>query len=439
MIGIELGMAPMQDMRVSPALVAASEMLQLPSLALECLVDEAVESNPALERLDAVECPVCEGSWQSRCPVCASACSPAGAHRAQVGLPVEIDVAAPRTDAHALLEDVRLVLDERDVPVAEYLVASLDGHGFLDQEPADVAATLGTDEPTVARVLAAIRQTGPPGVTAGSVGECLILQLDVLTAVDDDVRAVARAVVEHHLPALAKGHLASIARAIGVDRARVLQALDLIREELRPYPAFDGTGTSPNGHVVPDLVVRERRDAPGELEVELVEPLRVRVGIDPRYLRPSACSARERSHMRTCVLEARSFLARLTDRWDTLRRVAECAVERQKGFLRNGPAALLPLTRAEVAQALGMHESTVSRAVGGRYMVVPSQRVVPLAALFSASGGLGEELRRIVSSEERPLSDEELAERLRAHGYPVARRTVTKYRGLLGIPAASQR
>ena len=100
---------------------------------------------------------------------------------------------------------------------------------------------------------------------------------------------------------------------------------------------------------------------------------------------------------------------------------------------------MLPLTRADVAQALGLHLSTVSRATAGKYAMLPSGRIVPMAAFYSASGGLADELRRIVAAEDRPLSDEELVGRLRARGYAIARRTVTKYRLKLGIPAAAQR
>jgi RNA polymerase sigma-54 factor len=119
--------------------------------------------------------------------------------------------------------------------------------------------------------------------------------------------------------------------------------------------------------------------------------------------------------------------------------VTTCTVERQKDFLRNGSRALRPLTRAEVAASLGLHESIVSRAISGRYAMLPSDKIVPMSTFFSPSGGLAEELKRIVTSERQPLSDEEVAARLCLLGYSAARRTVTKYRNKLGIPAAAQR
>jgi RNA polymerase sigma-54 factor len=122
-----------------------------------------------------------------------------------------------------------------------------------------------------------------------------------------------------------------------------------------------------------------------------------------------------------------------------MRAVAEQVVERQREFLRLGPRFLHPLTRAEVAATLGLHESTVSRAVSGKLALLPSGRVMPLAAFFDVSLGPRETLRQAIDAEPRPLSDGELARLLASRGHPVARRTVAKYRAQLGIPAHSAR
>jgi RNA polymerase sigma-54 factor len=323
-----------------------------------------------------------------------------------------------------------MAIPARDVRIAEYVVGSLDHHGRLEAGCQEMAAALGADESAVLRVLAAVRQNGPPGVGATSAAECLLLQLDSLDLVDDAARALARRVIAGHLPALACGRLAAIASALRVDQDSVAAVLRLIRERLRPYPAFEGGAPQPNARIVPDLVIRARPEAPGEFEVELVEPRRLRLGIAPGYLRQPD---------KTRLAEARQLLGQLRDRWETLRRVATCTIERQKDFVRQGPAGLRPLTRAEVAETLGLPQSTVSRATAGKYAVLPSHRIVPMAAFYSASGGLAEELRRLVAAEDRPLSDGELAGLLGAQGYQVARRTVTKYRIKLGIAAAAQR
>ena len=436
MPGIEYQLESRLDLRASPALIAASEMLELSSYALDAVVQEALDQNPALERLDAAECAVCRDRWPTRCPVCAppggspgSASGPgaAGPDAADRSWP---DRPAPQTDADALLALVRMAIPAREARIAEYVVGSLDHHGRLDASPEEMATALGADESAVLRVLATVRECGPPGVGATSAAECLLLQLDGLDLVDDTARELARRVIGGHLPALARGQLAAIASALRVDQDRVAEVLRLIRERLRPYPAFEGGAPVPNARMVPDLVIREPLKVPGRFEVELVEPRRLRLGIAPGYLRQPD---------RTRLAEARQLLGRLGDRWETLRRVATCTIERQRDFVRAGPAGLQPLTRAEVAETLGLPQSTVSRATAGKYAMLPSHRIVPMAAFYSASGGLAEELRRLVTAEDRPLSDGELAGLLGAQGYPVARRTVTKYRIKLGIAAAAQR
>jgi RNA polymerase sigma-54 factor len=421
---LEMAMTPRFGLEVSPALVAFSELLLLPYAAVQSLVEDELATNPALERLDAGDCPICRGGWRSRCPVC-PAPSRGGVDGGSGAVP---DRAAAEPDTHALLRAVRLETGAADAWIAEYLIDSLDEHGLLDRSRAQLADELGVAESAVARVLAVIRGCGPPGLGATSVAECLLLQLDAL-GLDEDQARLAREVIAGHLPALARGHFASIATAIGASRAQVQEVLDLIRRRLRPYPAFDGNAPAAARYVVPDLVVREHDTVPGSFTVELVEPALTRLGLRQG---PRGAGAVPASR-------ARSFLAQLHDRWDTLARVAGYAVEHQRAFLAGGPAALRPLTRAEVAGALDLHESTVSRAVADKYALLPDGAIVPLARFFGVGGGVDEALRRLLASADGPISDQRLADRLRAAGYPIARRTVAKHRARLGLAAAALR
>jgi RNA polymerase sigma-54 factor len=324
-----------------------------------------------------------------------------------------------------------------EAPIVEYLIDSLDEHGLLDRSCAQLASELGVAEPVVARVLEVIRRSGPPGVGASSVAECLLLQLDALGLADHRAQ-LARAIIADHLPALARGHFASIATAMHVSRTQVQQVLDLIRRRLRPYPAFNGNAPVVSSYVLPDVVVREDDAIAGAFTVDLVEPALTRLGVR-RGPRQTASGGSEAAAPAESVSRARSFLAQLHDRWETLRRVAEYAVQRQRAFLVDGPAALRPLTRAEVAAALDLHESTVSRAVADKYALLPGGTMVPLSRFFGVSGGVDEELRKLLESSDGPMSDQRLAERLREAGYPIARRTVAKHRARLGLAAAALR
>jgi RNA polymerase sigma-54 factor len=305
-----------------------------------------------------------------------------------------------------------------------------------------VAAALGVSPGRVAGVLETIQHAGPPGVGARDVRECLLLQL-TQTAGDSRLRALAREIVMHKLDALGRGRYGAVARELGVERRDVLAARDLIRTRLRPYPtlrALEGWAqTLPAAP--PEIVVREHPARPGTFTVELMEPRRLGLGISPSYEHAGAqgIASDERAEIDAQIARARSFLQRLDRRWATIRAVAQLAVDRQRDFIVHGPRALAPLTRRRAAEVLGFHESTVSRAVAGRHAMLPSRRVVALAAFFDAGAGPRDALAHVVAAERRPLTDTELAGELTRAGFPIARRTIAKYRHQLGIPAQSLR
>jgi RNA polymerase sigma-54 factor len=427
-------MAPRFGLEVSPALVAFGEMLMLPYAAMQAVVEDELCTNEALARVDPAECPICRGALPTRCPVCSVPAHGRGVDHQFAGA---TEVAEAETDAQALHRAVRLETSTADAAIVDYLIDSLDRHGFLDRSCAQLAAELGVDESAVAHVLDVVRRCGPPGVGATDVKECLLFQLDALD-LDDDQAGLARAVISRHLPDLARGHFALIATALGTSRGQIQDVLDLIRRRLRPYPVFDGNAVEMPCYVVPDVIVREHEVIRGEFSVELVEPAVTRLVIRPTDRRRGARTEGSGT-AGEAAQQARSFVAQLQDRWETLRRVAEYAVLRQKDFLVDGPASLRPLTRAEVAAVLNLHESTVSRAVADKYVLLPGGSIVPLSDFFGFSGGLDAQLRELLDSADGPISDRRLAELLRDAGYPIARRTVAKHRARLGLTAASMR
>jgi RNA polymerase sigma-54 factor len=429
---LELAMAPRFGLDVSPALIAFSEMLILPYAAMQSVVEDELCANAALERLDAGDCPICRGTWRTRCPVCSV---PAGGGT-ENRFAEAADRAAAEPDTHALLRAVRMETSAAEAPIVEYLIDSLDEHGFLDRSCAQLAGELGVGESAVARVLDVIRRSGPPGISATSITECLLFQLNAL-GLDDNLARLARAVITDHLAALARGHFTSIAAALGVSRAQVQQVLELIRQRLRPYPAFDGNAPTVPCYVIPDVVVREHDEIAGAFTVELVEPALTRLRVRPDRHKTTSVSGADTAM--GSVSQAKAFLAQVHNRWETLRRVAAYTVQQQQEFLVDGPTALKSLTRAEVATALDLHESTVSRAIADKYALLPGGTVVPLSRFFGVSGGVDGELRRLLESADGLMSDRCLAERLREAGYPIARRTVAKHRARLGFTSAPLR
>lgn len=420
---LEFGLLPTLGLEVSPALVMFGEMLAVPLATMQTLIDDELDANDALEREEPDECPVCRGHWRRSCPFCSTPVN----SRSDLPPAAAFDSGEYVSDAEQLRRDVALETCSEERHVVDYVIGCLDNRGLLDRPVEVVATETGAPMAVVERVLAIVRRLGPPGVGATSPGEALVLQLDAL-ALDDSCADLARVVISDHLEALARGNFAAIASSLGVTRAEVHGALRLIRDKLRPYPAFEGNIRPQAVRLWPDIVVREGSGATGgcaagDYVVELVEPALNRLRV-----RETAVGS----------ASARAFISQLHGRWETVRRVAELAVGRQTAFLRDGEQALVPLTRAETATALGLHESTVSRAVADKYVMLPDRTLIPLAHFFGSAGGLDEELRRLVAEEPTP-SDQRLADRLRDAGYHVARRTVAKHRARLGIVSSALR
>lgn len=392
-----LTLAPALTQRASPALVAFAELLVQPWGELDELVAHELADNPALERRD--EPPLVPGgrTEPARDPGALAADEP--------------------TAAEVLLADARLLLEPPDHPLAALLVAELDEHGFLPH---------GAHDRRVARVLAALREAGPCWIGARDARECLLLQIERRERDDGRAYRLQRLLVRDHLEALARGALGRIAAATGTTRAEVEAARDWLRRELTPYPGFAGSARQPPP-VVPDVVIARRRDEPAALDVEVAGA--DGLAVSALYERLE----RDDPGVRRDVERARAFLARLAERRATLRRVAAATVARQRPFVDGAPAALQPLTRAQVAADVGVHESTVSRAVAGKHVQLPCGRVVPFSGFFQAAAPVRDALVRLVAEEPRPLSDGELAAALADRGHRVARRTVAKYRGQLGI------
>jgi RNA polymerase sigma-54 factor len=424
--------------RAAPALVVYAQLLALPTQDLEQVVERELAENPALEPVDDAVCPLCGALLEGdRCAACEGSFRRAAAVVSREALG---DVPDEPTLEQLVLADLLPLLPTDDRRIAAWLARSLDSRGFLDADVDEAARALATERTRVERVLSELQRVAPPGVGARDVRESLLLQLERL---HDELgtQPVVRAVIERHLAEAARGRHGAIAKALGCTRDDVSEAYRLIRQRLRPYPLVDVGRVAPP--VIPDVVVRERRDEAGTFDVELlrhpercvrVSPLYEQLVHEPRLLTP-----RELEDVRRQVRRARRFATALAERSQTLLRVTEKTVACQREFLRRGPRYLRPLTRAEVAAAVGVHESTVSRAVAGRWLLLPDGSVLAFARLFHAAAPAEHVLRRIIATEVRPLSDSELADELRARGIAVARRTAAKYRERLGIPPQSLR
>jgi RNA polymerase sigma-54 factor len=427
----ELGMVP------TPALIAYAKLLALPGAELEQTVASELSQNPALIQDEARACGACGMPADLPCPYCATGAGGRGALRNPAGPAPSPGPVARVSWAEAVLRDLRLMVAGRDTGIAAAVVASLDERGYLTEDASELALTARADLTAVERVVRILRETGPPGVGARDLRDCLLLQIDRLTA-QGFVHPVARSVVADHLEALARGATASIARQLGVHAGDVADAREFIRRELLPRPAIQsepGLDNQAIAPVRPDVAVVRAADRPGAFHVDVLEERRFALRVDPDFRR----IARDNAPMSELVRRGDFFLARLRERWSTMRRITEYVAGRRADLVAGEPVSGQRLTRAEVAAGLGLNPSTVSRATADRYVLLPSRRVLSYAAFFDGSLDVRSQLKEIIAAESRPLSDAELCERLQRAGHQVARRTVAKYRNRLRVLPSTYR
>jgi RNA polymerase sigma-54 factor len=299
----------------------------------------------------------------------------------------------------------------------------------------------------VLTVLHQVQRFDPAGVAARSLGECLQLQLALLPD-ETPGRDMALSLAEGALERLPRIGVMGLAVELRQPPEDVERAVQLLRS-LDPRPGAQLGGMATDTYVTPDCVVWRQH---GTWRVALAAGARPRIGIHRGYERMiRSASEADAVYLRGRLQEARWLLKSLEARGDTLLKVMRCLLRQQSAFLEFGDQALRPLTLREVAAEVGLHESTISRAIARKYVRTP-RGTMPLRAFFASgidTGGGGEAsstaiqamLRRLIEAEDprKPLSDARLADMLKAGGVPVARRTVAKYREAMHIPSSQDR
>jgi RNA polymerase sigma-54 factor len=470
-----LNLRATQSMVLTPQLLQSIRLLQLSALELEQEVQQALEENVMLEAEEGSEVDTsAEEPTVAEAPVdeapaeaAVSGCD-ADAHQ-QVeadfdwssreswsgGEPPDEDdepwtarQAAPESsDARVLaLEQLRLtVRDAREAKIVAAILEAIDDNGYLETSLADIGEELGDEfEAMSAELEAALRKVQsvePSGFGARSLSECLLLQLAVLPT-QTPGRELACHLVQHCLELVAERRLEEVRRSLGASEAELKAAFNLILS-LDPKPG--ASAGAPAQAAIPDVVVTGR---PGAWRVELNATRLPRLRVNAAYER--AVSGSQHRTLRDQLQEARWLVRGLEMRHETLLKTARAVFERQKGFLERGEEAMVPLTLREIADAIGMHESTVCRVTSAKFIQTP-WGVYDFKAFFpsqitgsetEASGtAVKAMIRRIIDGERAgsPLCDGAIAAILLRNGIRVARRTVAKYREAMKIAPATQR
>jgi RNA polymerase sigma-54 factor len=356
-------------------------------------------------------------------------------------------VAAEKTLAEHLIDQLFLAVeDPAKRLIGVHLIHLIDDAGYLSDTVEAAAERLGAAAAEVEAVLRTIQTFDPPGIAARSLKECLAIQLEERDRLDPCMRALL-----DNLDLLAKRELPRLKRLCEVDEEDLLDMIAEIRR-LTPKPGL-AFGSSTVQTVVPDVLVRAAPD--GSWHVELNAEVLPRLLVNQAYyarVAPRAANEAEKAFLTECLQTANWLTRSLEQRARTILKVASEIVRQQDGFLLYGVAHLRPLNLRMVADAIGIHESTVSRVTSNKYLATPRGifefKYFFTSAIANATGGeahsaeaVRHRIRGMIEAEpvDEVLSDDVIVQRLRRDGIDIARRTVAKYREAMRIPSSVQR
>ena len=464
-----------QEQVLAPAQIQSLELLMAPLMELQAKLSEELATNPVLEQEEPKETdntdedtsPNTETgteeaedlkddefaeliylteSWHDNLPVNLNATYDVDEEKRQHFLNSIVD--APSLENMLLSQLSFININEEDKQLVELIIGSIDDLGYFKGSLEDLAVIGGADLKQMKKALNIVQKLDPPGIGARDLKESLLLQLDR----QGKRKTQASILITKHLDELAANHIPQIAKQMKISIENLQDIIAEVRK-LNPYPCI-GLSLNHNTNsifVLPEAVIEKKGE---EYVVNLKTGYQPRLRISSHYLKlldDSDTPKATKEYIKQKVLQGTNIIKSLDQRQETIQKIAEVIVDTQYDFFKNGVEALKPLTMRQVADKIDLHETTVSRAVSGKYIQTP-QGLFELKFFFTGgyqaeSGDLlsnrsvMEKIKEIVTEEEssKPYSDDAIAGILNNDGIPVARRTVTKYREEMGIPSSRLR
>ncbi len=486
--GLQLSQRLTQSLVLAPQLQQSLALLQAPTLELKALVEQELQQNPVLEESPDTQMEMDERERDGETP--AEAADPAEPpadvnfdpatekasnepvddfqaeferlvqldqewrdHFSQTNVPMRLSsedeekrqfmfdsLVAGTSLQEILLEQVReSSVPEADRPIAEMIIGNIDDYGYLKTSIEELATGTGLPAEKILEVLKAVQAFDPPGVGARDLQECMLLQLERSGQQD----TLEYRIIKEFMEALGKRRIPEIAKGTGVEVDEVQDALENIaRLEPRPGRAFLPDNDQ---YVLPEVFVqRSGDDFVVTTNNEHIPHLRIS-NTYKDLMSQGENSGEVRNYIREKIRAGKFLIKSLHQRQQTIMNIAKEIVKRQREFMEKGVAHLKPLTMVQVAEVVGVHETTVSRAVSGKYMDTP-QGIYEMKYFFTAGiqtdSGAGmsntsvkDMIAEIFKKEDnaKPLSDQEVVKMLKEKGIVIARRTVAKYRTELNI------
>lgn len=465
---LSLEQSQQMQMILAPQLRQSLEMLQLPILELRTMIQQEMERNPTLEEVPTDSMSVLEEVH-----------SDIGEDGKELNFDKEFEVLARLDDEwreyffqelesrpysedaeekrrffmdsipemeslqEHLLRQLNLTeLSQSDREIGELIIGNINDDGYLTATPEELAESAGCDVDHLNTILSIIRDFHPTGVCAYDLADCLVIQLERL----GKSGTLAEQIIRHHLELLGAKKYDEIAKLIGVQVSDVMEAAKLIAT-LDPKPGKAFSSGAPT-YILPEVIVEKINE---KWTVILNDDYLPRIRISEFYkrmLREPSTDSEVKKYIQERVRSATFLVKSIEQRQNTIYRTASQIVAVQTDFFEHGVSHLKPLSMAQVADAVGVHETTISRTVSGKYMATPygifemkyffSPGIKTLNGELVANKTVIDMIGRIVMNEDplHPLSDQEIAERLHLQGIELARRTVAKYRVLLRIPSS---
>jgi len=463
------GQNQIQSPMTSAHIAQTMTLLYMTSTELLQSIDVELSKNPALELIRERRCPMCGRKLppQGPCPICSQPktldpdetivfISPrddfynysGGSGSNSYNEIPEDPFSSKQLDLPTyVIRQVapELANDEREI--ALMILTNLDEDGFLAIDVRDICRFHHTTPKNVDAVLKKIQRCDPLGVSARNIKEALLAQIEFLSESTNIPEFVRRAITEE-FDLLQKRNYGELAKQLGTSVQKIKLVTQFISDNLNPFPARANWGSyrQPNENTPevfhqPDVLIYYLNNKPGNpLVIEIITPSRGTLRLSPLFKKALKEQTEENQEEWKKDLDKASLLIKcIQQRNNTMRQLMERIVAVQKSFIIHGDTKLEPLTRAEIAEELDVHESTISRAVANKTVQLPNKKIIPMSTFFDRSLSVRAIMRNIIENENHAMNDTEVRRRLEKQGIKVARRTVAKYRAMEGILPAHLR
>jgi len=457
-----------QSPMTSAHIAQTMSLLYMTSTELLQEIDVELSKNPALELINERRCPMCGRKLppQGPCPICSQPktmdpdetivfLSPRDDFYSYNGSGKSYSDDIPEDPYSSINLDLptyvlrqvapELAHDEREI--AAMILTNLDEDGFLAIGVREICRFHHTTPGKVETVLQKIQRCDPLGVSSRSVKEALLAQVEFLSESTNVPEFVRRAISEH-FELVSKRQFSELAKQLGTSIQKVKLVSHYISDNLNPFPARASWGNfrqpndnSPDVFNQPDVLIYYLNNRPGNpLVIEIITPSRGSLRLNPLFKQALKEQTGENQEEWKKDIDKASLLIKcIQQRNNTMRQLMERLVAIQKSYIIHGDTQLQPLTRAQIAEELDVHESTISRAVANKTVQLPNRKIIPMSTFFDSSLSIRAIMREIIDNEKHAMNDTEVRKTLESQGISVARRTVAKYRAMEGILPAHLR